>query len=54
MRSTRAALSRSCTAEGVRSLLVANNVDILVNNAGIYGPQDFYTTDDETGTLLAD
>ena len=23
-------------------------VDILVNNAGIYGPQDFYSTDDET------
>ena len=26
----------------------AGPVDILVNNAGIYGPQDFYATDDET------
>ena len=25
-----------------------NGVDILVNNAGIYGPQDFYATDDAT------
>lgn len=25
-----------------------NGVDILVNNAGIYGPQDFYETDDAT------
>ena len=24
------------------------NADILVNNAGIYGPQDFYATDDAT------
>ena len=45
----RAAIADLSTAEGVESLLkVANNVDILVNNAGIYGPQDFYATDDET------
>ncbi|STT56116.1 dehydrogenase [Klebsiella pneumoniae] len=32
-----------------------NGVDILVNNAGIYGPQDFYATDDATWEqLLAD
>ena len=51
----RAAIADLSTPEGVESLLkVANNVDILVNNAGIYGPQDFYATDDDTGTLLAD
>ncbi|RAY98229.1 oxidoreductase [Enterobacter cloacae] len=45
----RAAIADLSTAEGVESLLkVANNVDILVNNAGIYGPQDFYSADDET------
>lgn len=45
----RAAIADLSTAEGVESLLkVAANVDILVNNAGIYGPQDFYSTDDET------
>lgn len=36
-------------AAGVSQLLQAvNEVDILVNNAGIYGPQDFYATDDAT------
>lgn len=36
------------TAEGVATLVRdAGEVDILVNNAGIYGPQDFYETDDE-------
>ena len=36
------------TAEGVAALVRdAGEVDILVNNAGIYGPQDFYETDDE-------
>ena len=45
----RAAIADLSTPEGVESLLkVANNVDILVNNAGIYGPQDFYATDDDT------
>ena len=50
----RAAIADLSTAEGVESLLkVANNVDILVNNAGIYGPQDFYATDDETWVRLS-
>ena len=42
-------------AAGVSQLLQAvNEVDILVNNAGIYGPQDFYATDDRhLGKLLA-
>ncbi len=45
----RAAIADLSTPEGVALLLqVATNVDILVNNAGIYGPQDFYSTDDET------
>ena len=45
----RAAIADLSTAEGVESLLkVASDVDILVNNAGIYGPQDFYSTNDET------
>lgn len=36
------------TAEGVAALVRdAGEVDILVNNAGIYGPLDFYETDDE-------
>ncbi|PIJ51716.1 oxidoreductase [Erwinia sp. OLTSP20] len=36
-------------AAGVNTLINAlPPVDILVNNAGIYGPQDFYQTDDET------
>jgi len=45
----RAAVADLSTPEGVESLLrAASGVDILVNNAGIYGPQDFYSTDDET------
>ncbi|KAF1051644.1 MAG: 3-oxoacyl-[acyl-carrier-protein] reductase FabG [Stenotrophomonas maltophilia] len=37
------------SAEGVQQLLDSvPAVDILVNNAGIYGPQDFYETDDAT------
>ena len=45
----RAAIADLSTPEGVESLLkVASGVDILVNNAGIYGPQDFYSTEDET------
>ncbi len=37
------------SAQGVETLLkAAAEADILVNNAGIYGPQDFYATDDET------
>ncbi len=36
-------------ASGVEQLLKQlPKVDILVNNAGIYGPQDFYDTDDAT------
>ncbi len=36
-------------ADGAAQLLRAvTGVDILVNNAGIYGPQDFYATDDAT------
>ncbi|MFC0373819.1 SDR family NAD(P)-dependent oxidoreductase, partial [Methylobacterium isbiliense] len=35
--------------DGAAQLLRAvTGVDILVNNAGIYGPQDFYATDDAT------
>lgn len=34
--------------EGVQTLVQgAGHIDILVNNAGIYGPQDFFETDDE-------
>lgn len=45
----RAAIADLSSQEGVASLLkVASNVDILVNNAGIYGPEDFYSVDDET------
>ncbi|MDI9222355.1 SDR family oxidoreductase [Pantoea sp. EA-12] len=37
------------SAQGVKQLLHGlPPIDILVNNAGIYGPQDFYATDDET------
>lgn len=37
------------TAAGADTLLAAlPAVDILVNNAGIYGPQDFFATDDAT------
>jgi NAD(P)-dependent dehydrogenase (short-subunit alcohol dehydrogenase family) len=43
----RAAVADLSDAEGVAQLLQAvNGVDILVNNAGIYGPLDFYDTDD--------
>lgn len=37
-------------AAGVQPLLAAlpGPIDILVNNVGIYGPQDFFTTDDAT------
>jgi len=45
----RAAIADLSTLEGVESLLkVAPDVDILVNNAGIFGPQAFYSTDDDT------
>lgn len=45
----RTAIADLSTAEGVDALLSAvTEVDILVNNAGIYGPQDFYDTDDAT------
>ncbi|SIR39203.1 SDR family NAD(P)-dependent oxidoreductase [Enterobacter kobei] len=45
----RAAVADLSTPEGVESVLrAASGIDILVNNAGIYGPQDFYSTDDET------
>lgn len=45
----RAAVADLSTPEGVESVLrAASGVDILVNNAGIYGPKDFYSTDDET------
>ncbi|WP_417763437.1 SDR family NAD(P)-dependent oxidoreductase [Shewanella sp.] len=37
------------SADGCEQLLQAvPSVDILVNNAGIYGPQDFFDTDDDT------
>lgn len=45
----RTAIADLGSAQGVEALLnAAGDVDILVNNAGIYGPQDFYATDDET------
>lgn len=45
----RAAIADLSTPEGIESVLrAASGVDILVNNAGIYGPKDFYSTDDET------
>ena len=39
---------RSLNLELSQLLQAVNEVDILVNNAGIYGPQDFYATDDAT------
>lgn len=46
---TRPAIADLSDAEGVNQLIQAvNGIDILVNNAGIYGPQDFYATDDAT------
>lgn len=45
----RTAIADLGSAQGVETLLNASGeVDILVNNAGIYGPQDFYATDDAT------
>lgn len=45
----RAAIADLSTPEAIESVLrAASGVDILVNNAGIYGPKDFYSTDDET------
>ncbi|MBJ3816491.1 SDR family oxidoreductase [Shimwellia pseudoproteus] len=43
------AIADLSSAAGVEQLLgTLSGVDILVNNAGIYGPQDFYATDDAT------
>ncbi len=51
----RPAIADLSDADGAAQLLRAvTGVDILVNNAGIYGPQDFYATDDALGQLLAD
>lgn len=45
----RPAIADLSDADGAAQLLRAvTGVDILVNNAGIYGPQDFYATDDAT------
>ncbi len=45
----RAAVADLSQPEGIDAVLrAAAKVDILVNNAGIYGPKDFYSTDDET------
>ncbi|WP_312689857.1 SDR family oxidoreductase [Kosakonia sp.] len=45
----RTAIADLSSAKGVETLLAAaGEADILVNNAGIYGPQDFYATDDDT------
>lgn len=45
----RTAVADLSSASGVETLVnSAADVDILVNNAGIYGPQDFYATDDDT------
>lgn len=36
------------SADGVAALVKgAGSIDVLVNNAGIYGPKDFFETDDE-------
>ncbi|MEG1054199.1 MAG: SDR family NAD(P)-dependent oxidoreductase, partial [Janthinobacterium sp.] len=51
-----APLFRHCDITDIASLQAVmaelaeklGDFDILVNNAGIYGPEDFYTTDDET------
>ncbi len=50
----RPAIADLSDADGAAQLRAVTGVDILVNNAGIYGPQDFYATDDATGQLLAD
>ncbi|PSN07160.1 SDR family NAD(P)-dependent oxidoreductase [Siccibacter turicensis] len=45
----RASIADLSDAQGVETLLrTVPHADILVNNAGIFGPQDFYATDDET------
>lgn len=45
----RGAVADLSDAAGAEALLAAvPQVDILVNNAGIYGPQDFFETDDAT------
>ena len=45
----RGAVADLSDAAGADALLAAvPSVDILVNNAGIYGPQDFFETDDAT------
>ncbi len=45
----RGAVADLSDAAGAEALLAAvPRVDILVNNAGIYGPQDFFETDDAT------
>lgn len=45
----RAAVADLSLPEGIDAVLrAAPKVDILVNNAGIYGPKDFYATDDDT------
>lgn len=45
----RATIADLSSAQGVETLLLTvPQADILVNNAGIFGPQDFYGTDDET------
>lgn len=45
----RASIADLSDARGVETLLrTVPHADILVNNAGIFGPQDFYATDDET------
>ena len=45
----RATIADLSSSQGVETLLrTVPQADILVNNAGIFGPQDFYGTDDET------
>ena len=44
-----AAAADLSTAEGCQQLVSkVPEVDILVNNAGIFGPADFFETDDQT------